>query len=91
MRNRVEILRAIEFTKKDLEDITNLDELVQFSDKDKEFMEEFKKVYELGLNQLELFINKLDKEGSELDEYSIQYYVSQLLTGPLGHVEYPIA
>ena len=84
MRNRVEILRAIEFTKKDLEDITNLDELVQFSDKDKEFMEEFKKVYELGLNQLELFINKLDKEGSELDDYSIQYYVSQLLTGPLG-------
>lgn len=84
MRNRVEILRAIEFTKDDLKDVINLDELVQFSDKEKEFMEEFKKIYELGLNQLELFINKLDEEGSELDEYTIQYYVSQLLTGPLG-------
>ena len=57
MRNRVEILRAIEFTKDDLDNISNLDDLVSFSDKEKEFMESFKKVYELGLNQLELFIN----------------------------------
>jgi hypothetical protein len=84
MRNKVEILRSIEFTKDDLDKIINLDDIVQFSDKEKEFMEEFKKVYELGLNQLELFINKLDEEGDELDEYSIQYYVSQLLTGPFG-------
>jgi hypothetical protein len=84
MRNKIEILRAIEFTKDDLDNISNLDDLVSFSDKEKEFMESFKKVYELGLNQLELFINKLDEEGSELDDYSIQYYVSQLLTGPLG-------
>lgn len=84
MRNKVEILRSIEFTKDDLENIINLDELFQFSEKEREFMEEFKKIQELGLNQLELFINKLDEEGYELDEYSIQYYVSQLLTGPLG-------
>lgn len=84
MRNRVEILRSIEFTKDDLENIINLDELFQFSEKEREFMEEFKKIYELGLNQLELFINKLDEEGSELDEYTIQYYVNQLLTGALG-------
>lgn len=84
MRNKIEILRAIEFTKDDLKDITNLDEITMFSDKDKEFIEEFKKIYELGVNQLEKFINKLDSEGSELDEYSIQYYTHQLFNGPLS-------
>jgi hypothetical protein len=84
MRNKIEILRAIEFTKDDLENIKNLDEFPEFTIKDREFMEEFKKVYELGLNQLEKFINKIDSEGSELDVYSIRYYVTQLLTGPLG-------
>jgi hypothetical protein len=84
MRNKIEILRAIEFTKDDLNNIVNLDEFPEFTIKDREFMEEFKKVYELGLNQLEKFINKLDLEGSELDIYSIRYYVTQLLTGPLG-------
>lgn len=84
MRTKVELLRAIEFDKEDLSNIKNLDEVDSFSDKDKEFMEEFKKIYELGVNQLESFIKKLDEEGSELDEYSIQYYVSQLYNGPLG-------
>lgn len=84
MRNKVEILRSIEFSVEDLSSILNLEEIASFSDKEKEFMEEFKKIYELGLNQLELFINKIDEEGDELDEYSIQYYVSQVLTGPLG-------
>jgi hypothetical protein len=84
MRNKIEILRAIEFTKDDLENIKNLDEFPEFTAKDREFMEEFKKVYELGLTQLEKFINKLDAEGSELDIYSISYYVAQLLTGPLA-------
>jgi len=84
MRNKVEILRAIEFTKEDLENIKNLNEFPEFTSKDREFMEEFKKVYELGLNQLEKFINKLDSEGSELDIFTIRYYVNQLLGGPLG-------
>ena len=84
MRNRVEILRAIEYTKDDLSNISNLDDIDVFTDKDKEFMEEFKKIYELGLNQLEKFINKLFDEGKELDEYSIQYYCNVLLNGPLG-------
>lgn len=85
MRNKVEILRAIEFTVEDLDNIINLDDIDDFSDKDKEFVEEFKKIYELGLTQLERFINKLDEEGEDLDEYSIQYYVRCLLNGPLGN------
>lgn len=85
MRNKVEILRAIEYTIIDLESIQNLDEIAEFTDADKEFMEAFKKIYEFGLKQLEFFINKLDEDGKDLDEYSIQYYVNLLLNGPLGN------
>jgi hypothetical protein len=85
MRNKVEILRAIQYTIIDLESISNLDEIAEFTDKDKEFMEAFKKIYEFGLKQLEFFIKKLDEEGKDLDVYSIQYYVNVLLNGPLGN------
>lgn len=85
MKNKIEILRAIEYTIIDLESISNLDEIAEFTDKDKEFMEAFKKIYEFGLKQLEFFINKLNDEGKDLDVYSIQYYVNVLLNGPLGN------
>lgn len=84
MRSKVELLRAIEYTIVDLDNILNLDDVDDFSDLDKEFMFEFKKIYEMGLNKLEEFIDKLDEEGKDLDEYSIKYYVRQLLNGPLG-------
>ena len=82
MRNGVEVLRSICFTREDLENITNLGD--SFSKEEIDFMVEFKKIYELGLNQLEKFINKLDEEGEDLDEYTIKYYVSQLRNGPLA-------
>lgn len=82
MNNRIETLRALCFTKEDLETITNLGE--SFSEKDIEFMVEFKKIYELGLPQLKKFIDKLDDEGEDLDTYSIIYYIEVLLNGPLG-------
>jgi hypothetical protein len=82
MNNKVEILRAICFTKEDIANITNLED--SFSEKEIEFMVEFKKIYELGTTQLERFIDKLDDEGTELDTYSITYYISLLLNGPLG-------
>lgn len=81
--NKIETLRAICFTKDDMENITNLGDL--FSDVDIDFMVEFKKIYELGLGQLEKFINKLDTEGKDLDTYSIQYYIDILHNGPLGN------
>jgi hypothetical protein len=84
MRNKVELLRSIEYTKEDLKNIQNLEDIDTFTDKDIEFMEEFKKIYEFGLNQLELFINKLIDEGKDLDVYSINYYMDVLLNGPLG-------
>ena len=82
MRNQVEILRALCYTYDDLKTIQNLGD--SFSEKEIEFMVEFKKIYELGLDQLKVFIDKLDEEGDELDAYSIQYYVDVLFNGPLG-------
>jgi hypothetical protein len=82
MRNAIEILRSICFTKEDLANYKNIDD--QFSKAEIEFMIEFKKIYELGLNQLEKFINKLDEEGKDLEPWDITYYVKQLLNGPLS-------
>jgi hypothetical protein len=82
MNNNVEILRSICFTKEDLKNVTNLAD--SFTEKEIEFMVEFKKIYELGLGQLKKFIDKLDEEGKDLDTYTIQYYVDVLRNGPLG-------
>jgi hypothetical protein len=82
MRNAIEILRSICFTKEDLANYKNIDD--QFSKAEIEFMIEFKKIYELGLNQLEKFINKLDEEGKDLEPWDITYYVKQILNGPLS-------
>lgn len=38
---------------------------------------------QLGTDQLKAFIDLLDKEGKNLDEYSIYYYTKQLSNGPL--------
>lgn len=82
MNNRVEILRAICYTDEDLKTISNLAD--SFTPKEIEFMVEFKKIYELGLGQLQKFIDKLDEEGKDLDTYTILYYIKVLLNGPLG-------
>lgn len=82
MKNNIETLRAILFTKDDLTNITNLGD--QFTAKEIEFMVEFKKIYELGTFQLEKFVKKLDEEGKDLDTYSILYYRNVLSNGPLG-------
>ena len=63
MRNKIEILRSILFTKEDLVNYKNIDD--KFSKVEIEFMVEFKKIYELGLNQLEKFINKLESFKSQ--------------------------
>jgi hypothetical protein len=82
MNNKIEILRAICFTEEDIKSITNFGDA--FSKKEIEFMIEFKKIYELGLDQLKKFVDKLDEEGKDLDSYSIRYYIDILSNGPLG-------
>ena len=79
MSNLVELLRAICFDKEDMSN-TKL-EGIEFSDKEIEFMVEFKKVREFGISALEKFIDKLNEEGYKLPEYSVMYYVDQLLNG----------
>ena len=101
---KVEVLRALALTAKQFNEefggIQQLPFCVKKSQKgniksiDLKLMEEFKKVYSLGTNQLESFIKALneaapsedDQGGSansdKLDEYSILYYVSLLEKGP---------
>tara|TARA_R110002020_G_scaffold471407_1_gene698488 strand:+ start:2387 stop:4129 length:1743 start_codon:yes stop_codon:yes gene_type:complete len=92
--NKVEILRALETTKDQFNSLIQEDcegndrgpvSGYTFSEDDKDFMEEFKKVSQLGLNQLERFIGKLKTDNQKIDEYSILYYIRQLLNGPFGH------
>jgi hypothetical protein len=82
MRNKIELLRAIYFDEDDYKNISEFNH--SFTEKEREFMFEFKKIYELGLNQLEKFIKKLKDEGKELEPWDIIYYVTQLLNGILS-------
>jgi hypothetical protein len=81
MDNKIEILRAICFTSEDMKTVSEI-ENYNFSEIDIEFMVEFKKIYELGENQLYYFLDKLDCQGYQLDDYSLLYYVRELLSGP---------
>mgnify|MGYP003114759947 FL=1 len=84
INKRVEILRSLLRTKEQFDELFDEELVKAFSDKDKEFMEEFKKIYHIGVSQLEKFINKIDEEGNEISIESIQYYKSLLFTGPLA-------
>ena len=88
MRNSIEILRTICFNEESMSSV-ELDGF-DFEDKEIEFMIEFKKIYEIGETQLKKFLDLLEEEGSELDEYSIQYYVNQLTSGPLLPILLPL-
>jgi len=81
---KVELLRALLRTKNQFDELIDTGANDEFTDKDKEFMEEFKKIYYSGLKQLEKFINKIDEEGKEISIESIEYYKSLLFNGPLA-------
>lgn len=83
MINRVELLRPLIRIKEDLDRLEIPDEW-EVEDIDVEFMAEFKKIYEIGIDNLEAFIDKLNSEGKDLNEYTIQYYKRNLLNGPFG-------
>ena len=92
INNKVEVLRSLERTKEQFEvqyrencDGTENYAFPEFSDADLEFMESFKKIYELGISQLQSFVNDLDSRSDELDEYSILYYITQLSNGPFSN------
>lgn len=80
MRNKIEILRAIYFSEEDFETIKDFE--VQFTDTQKQLILEFKKIYELGKNQLLKFIKKISTEGINLEACEIEYFTNQLFNGP---------
>tara|TARA_R110002051_G_scaffold1763_1_gene9840 strand:- start:94 stop:1440 length:1347 start_codon:yes stop_codon:yes gene_type:complete len=53
-----------------------------FTDKDKELCESFKKVYQLGLNQLRIFVTDLKRDNTQINEQGALYYIRQLYNGP---------
>ena len=53
-----------------------------FSKEDKEFLEEFKQLYQRGIFQLQDFIKKLMTASQMLDQYTLEYYIRQLKNGP---------
>lgn len=87
MSKKVERLRAVYLNSDSLQQITNLQSLGGFSNIDLLLMENFRKIYHLGADQLDYFVNLLDKFGDAIDEddpYTIIYYMDQLLSGPLA-------
>ena len=83
MINRVELIRPLIRIKEDL-DRVQIPEEWGVEDIDVDFIIEFKKVYEIGIEQLQSFIDKLNDEGEELNAYTIEYYKRCLLNGPFG-------
>ena len=84
INKKVEILRALLRTKDQFDELIEKDVVDSFTDEDKEFMEEFKKIYQIGKTQLKKFIDKIDKEGKDISIESIEYYKSLLFAGPLA-------
>jgi len=58
----------------------------EYTDLDKNFLQDFKKIFHLGSAHLERFINNLIASGEELDPESLLYYIDQLFNGPFGDI-----
>lgn len=89
LSKKIEKLRAILTSKKQVEEsIANIDQIGEFTEDDATLMESFKRIFHKGTTQLTKFLSDLDEKGSKLieaeDEYSIIYYVRQLLVSPFG-------
>ena len=80
---KVELLRCLERSKAQFDDLIDTGANEAFSDEDKDFMESFKKIYHMGYEQLEEFIDLIDEKGDDIDIYSVMYYVRQLFNGPM--------
>jgi len=91
--DKAEVLRSLFVTRKQFENLVERDcdgNLTgpilghNFTENDLDFMESFLKTFELGLDQLEDFMLKLNSVQGllKLDECSILYYARQLLNGP---------
>lgn len=81
--NKVERLRALLLTKKQFDElIVNRNVIGGITEADKSLMENFKRIYHMGVKQLRTFINLLNQQGPSVDEFTILYYISQLKKSP---------
>ena len=98
---KAQVLRSLFINKKQFENLIERDcdgklngqFQHNYTESDLDFMENFLKIFELGLDQLETFIGMLQSaEGLlKLDECSILYYLRQLLNGPFACAAYDIS
>jgi len=98
---KAQVLRSLFVSKKQFENLIERDcdgklngqFQHNYTESDLDFMENFLKIFELGLDQLETFIGMLQSaEGLlKLDECSILYYLRQLLNGPFACAAYDIS
>lgn len=89
LNNKIEKLRAVEITTDQINElIPNISILGDFSTSDKNLMENFKKIFHLGLRQLRKFIDLLNS--SNADPYTVLYFTKQLLNGPLADEVQPL-
>jgi hypothetical protein len=86
MNNKVEKLRALCYSKEDIKNIPDI--AGEFSDLEIEFIEQFKRVYEFGGDQVSIFMDMLNEGGYQLDVYTIMYYVDLLKNGPMRQYFY---
>ena len=98
---KAQVLRSLFINKKQFENLIvrdcngklQGDFMHNFSESELDFMENYLKVFELGLNQLERFMRMLaSAEGLlRLDECTILYYLRQLLNGPYSCAAYDLS
>ena len=98
---KAQVLRSLFVNRKQFENLIERDcdgklngqFMHNYSESDLDFMENYLKIFELGLDQLEKFIGMLQSaEGLlNLDECSILYYLRQLLNGPFACAAYDIS
>lgn len=85
LSKKVEKLRSFLTTKKQVEElIGNLKDIGDYKEEDLILMESFKRIFHKGEKQLEKFISDLDELGPKVDEYTIYYYIRQLVNSPFG-------
>jgi hypothetical protein len=77
----IETLRSYLVTRKQVDELIE-DPPGDPSEEDKTSMEEFKKIFHIGKEQLDKFVSFITKGGGDLSEYSIMYYVTQLKNSP---------
>jgi hypothetical protein len=91
MKPQLKILKGIETLRSYLVSKKQVDELIEEppgdpTDDEKDAMENFKKIFHFGKDQLEGFVSFISGGGKSLNEYSILYFITQLKNSPFYRI-----